>query len=29
VTQHRMVGAANLEITGGYKLGDDRNLIMF
>jgi hypothetical protein len=29
VTQHRMVGAANLEIAGGYKLGDDRNLIMF
>lgn len=29
VTQHRMVGAANLEVAGGYKLGDDRNLVMF
>ncbi len=29
VTQHRMVSAANFEIAGGYKLGDDRKIMTF
>jgi alkylation response protein AidB-like acyl-CoA dehydrogenase len=29
VTQHRMVAAANYEIAGGYKLGDERKLHAF